>query len=174
MSYAESRSKLANLLIKAGYDKIKSLKAVRYPYVAGIQLKHNRYFWDARHKSIKFYEKATDFIEMPESGYAQINDVEYKVLGDITRVKAFIRVTQETVNAWIEAYGFGAYWYSYPLRVRVKYKHEYPSNEIVESYKSIGSGDFGIAGSGGDYGEKLDFIPLPMVGWLKVELQDPL
>lgn len=172
MSYAEARTKLANLLIKAGYDKAKSLRAVRYPYVSSLQLTHNIYYWDDRHKSIRSYQIAEEFHETSETGFAQVGDKEYDMLGEITSVKAVIRITQETVDDWIESYGFGAYWYSYALKANIKYQHGYPRNNIQDSTRSIGNPQFGIAYSAGDYGEQKGYIPLPMGGWEKVELPD--
>ena len=173
MSYAEARSKLANLLIKAGYNKKKSLKAVKYPYVESLIFRHTDEFWDSRQKSVRLYEGKQDFIDIKsKNGFALINDKDYNILGDINKGKAFIRVTQENVDGWFEAYQHGAYYYSHPLKMTIKYRHGYPKSEIVDSYKTVGQGEFGIANVAGDYGIKEGEMPLPQGGWLKVELPE--
>lgn len=172
MSYAKARSKLANLLIKAGYNKAKSLRAVKYPYVESLIFRHTDEFWDTRQKSVRLYQVKQDFVDIKsKNGFALINDKEYEILGDINKGKAFIRVTQENVDSWFAFYNVGAYWYSHPLKMIIKYRHRYPKNEIVDSYRTVGHGEFGIADTAGDYGIREGEIPLPQGGWLKVELQ---
>lgn len=175
MSYAESRSKLANLLIKAGYNVAKSLKAVKYPYIESMQLIHNLTFWDSGFtKDIKEYENPKDnFLTVAENGFAYTNDTEYEILGNKNKAKAFLRISQNRVTYWKLVYSTtGTWWYSYALKVRAKYRHKYPNNQIQDAVKTIGIPRFGIATVGGDYGHQEGTIPIPEGGWLEVELPD--
>ena len=177
MAFAKTRSKLANLLIKAGYDVTKSLKAVKYPYLESLQLKHNISFHDYLTRDIKQYEKEKDaFVNTGEKGFSYINDTDYKILGNNKRAKAFLRISQARVNHWQNFGGgnqyTGTWWYSYELKVTAKYRHKYPTNEVVDVFKSIGTPKFGIATVGGDYGHQEGTIPIPDGGWLEVILPD--
>tara|TARA_X000001036_G_C20394768_1_gene690147 strand:+ start:110 stop:658 length:549 start_codon:yes stop_codon:yes gene_type:complete len=180
MAYAESRSKLANLLIKAGYNVAKSLRAVKYPYIESMQIIHNLTFVDYLTKDIKQYENPKDnFVTVPENGFAHTIDTEYKILGNKSKAKAFLRISQARVDHWKNYYtqtsGYlfdGTWWYSYVLKVIIKYRHKYPINEIRDSVKTIGSPKNGVATVGGDYGHQEGTIPIPLGGWLEVELPD--
>jgi hypothetical protein len=177
MSYAESRSKLANLLIKAGYDVAKSLRAVKYPYIESMQLVHNLTFYDYLTEDIKQYENPQgDFVTVPESGFAHTVDTEYEILGNKNKAKAFLRISQARVNHWKNFGGgnqyAGTFWYTYVLKVITKYRHKYPSNEIQDTVKTIGDSEFGVATVGGDYGHQEGTIPIPDGGWLEVELPE--
>lgn len=177
MSYAETRSKLANLLIKAGYNVAKSLRAVKYPYLESIQLKHNRSFYDYLTKDIKQYEKTKDdFTNTGEKGFSYISDTEYEILGNKNKAKAFLRISQDRVDHW-KNYGggnqyTGTWWYSFTLKVIAKYRHRYPNNKAIDAFKTIGSPQYGVATVGGDYGHQEGTIPIPDGGWLEVELPD--
>lgn len=172
MSYAISRSKLANLLIKAGYNKAKSLRFVRYPYIETIQIVHNLTFHDSHTEDIRQYQNAKDeYVETDEDGFAHIDDTEYEILGNKKRAKAFLRISQSRVNYWQSFNYAGVPYYSYPLKVIAKYRHKYPRDEVQDSYGQDSGYKEGYATSGGDYGEKSARIPVPR-GWLEIELPE--
>lgn len=171
MSYAESRTKLANLLIKAGYNKAKSLKAVRYPYLESLQLIHNTTFWDSRTESVKEYQEKDDiYVETEENGYSTTNDKLYNILGDIQKARAYLKIGSSAVSDWQNSGYRGTYFYSYPLQIIAKYRHKYPKDEEVDSLKTTDNYIEGYAESAGDYGHQETELPLPEGGWLKVEL----
>ena len=177
MAYAETRSRLANLLIKAGYNVAKSLRAVKYPYIESLQLKHNTYYWDYLTEDIIKYQSEGDkYIRTSKDGFAHTDDKDYKILGNIQKAKAFLRISQARVNVWQSLGGgsqyTGTWWWSEPLKVRAKYRHKYPENKIIDSYKSIGTGFGGVATVGGDYGEQEGTIPIPDGGWLEIILPE--
>lgn len=172
MSYALARTKLANLLIKAGYDKKKSLKLVKYPYVETLHIRHNEFFWANNTKSIREYEFQEGYVQTPDDGVVRPNDLEYTMLGEKSKVKAYLRITASDISYWQSAYGHGTWWYSHPIRLIVKYRHTYPRNEIIDSYKRIGTGNGGVATSAGDYGHQEGTIPVPVGGWEKIEIDE--
>lgn len=175
MSYAESRSKLANLLIKAGYNVAKSLRAVRYPYVESYQMKHNYAFYDSFTEDIMQYQADRDkdsFETLSDGGFAFIDDKEYRHLGNKNIAKAHLYITSNRISVW-QADGYnGTWWWSNRLTVTAKYRHKYPKDIIVDSFKSIGSPYGGVAQSEGEYGHQEGTIPLPEGGWLEVELPE--
>lgn len=172
MSYAISRSKLANLLIKAGYNKAKSLRFVRYPYLESIQLVHNLTFHDNQTEDIRRYQNAKDeYVDADDDGFAHIDDREYEILGNKKRAKAFLRISQSRVNYWKSLNYAGVWWYSYPLKVVAKYRYKYPRDEVQDSYNQDSGYIFGVATSAGDYGEKSTAIPIPR-GWLEIILPE--
>lgn len=182
MSYAVARTKLANLLIKAGYDKTKSLKAVKYPYVEILQFVHNHRangvsYWDYDTESIIEYENGGNFVKLIQDYQIPFsnefpNDKSYKILGDISEAKVHLDVKQNSVDWWLAYYGYGVPWWSQPLTIRAKYRHRYPTNEIKDSRRDIGTGYGGNATSGGEYGHHKGTMPLPEGGWEKIELPD--
>lgn len=182
MSYAVARTKLANLLIKAGYDKVKSLKAVKYPYVEVLQFVHNHNsdggsYWDYDTESIIEYENGSNFVKLIQDYQIPFsnefpNDKSYKILGNISEAKVHLDVKQSSVNYWVALNGYGVPWWSQPLKIRAKYRHKYPRNVIVDSDRAIGYGYGGYASSGGEYGHQKGTMPLPKGGWGKIELLD--
>lgn len=178
MSYAKARSRLANLLIRAGYNKTKSLRAVKYPYVDAVQFRHNRFFYGEYTESIKRYEWGEGFKEISsEDGFEVIGDKQYNMLGEVTEGLAFLQIDQRDVDRWrelyLEAYGLNGVWYySYALKAVIKYRHLYPKNEIVDSVKTIGGEKSGIAEIAGEYGLQQGKIPLPADGWEKIEIDE--
>lgn len=170
MSYAEARSKLANLLIKAGYDKAKSLRAVKYPYIDAIQLTHdesNIFFISHR-----FYEDSNkNFVEVNnKSGFVLLEDDEYKILGKKNKAKSFIEVTQERIDFLAQYNIQYTAWFSSPLTVMVKYQYEYPKKIIEDSFALIGDYKFGVTDVAGFFAHQEGVLPLPQGGWLEVEL----
>jgi hypothetical protein len=180
MSYAEARSKLANILIKAGYNKAKSLRAVKYPYIESMQLSYN-----SNINSVvlptphKFYEdKNNTYIEVkyndPNNGnavsthFVYLDDENYGILGEKNKVKAYVEVTQDRFDSTYNFGGLDAVWFSFPLGVRLKYRHTYPKNEIIDSFKEIGRFSFGFTEVTGIFGIKEGTMPLPEGGWIKV------
>lgn len=173
MSYAESRTKLANLLIKAGYDKAKSLRAVRYPYLESIQLIHNEYFWDYNTKSKREYQYKKDaYVETDEFGFGKPDDTEYQILGNKQLAKAVLVLDGSRVQIWTYINGIGIPWYSYPLNVIAKYRYKYPRDEVIDTHTTIGFAQDGYATSGGEYGLQEGVLPIPDGGWLEVELAE--
>lgn len=171
MSYAESRSKLANLLIKAGYNKAKSLRAVRYPYLESIQLIHNEYFWDINTRSKREYQESKDkYIETDQAGFSKPDDKDYEILGNKQKAKAVLILDGSRVQIWTNYNGLGIPWYSYPLNVIAKYRYKYPKDEVIDTHATIGVAQDGYATSGGEYGLQEGEIPIPVGGWLEVEL----
>lgn len=173
MAYAETRSKLANLLIKAGYNVAKSLRAVRYPYLESIQLVHNEYFYDSYTESIKHYQTKKDTYTLTDDeGYGRPDDREYNILGNKQKAKAVLLLDGSRVQIWTNYNGSGIPWYSYPLQAITKYRYKYPKDEIIDTYKTIGEATEGYATSGGEYGLQEGTIPIPEGGWLEVILPD--
>lgn len=173
MVYAETRSKLANLLIKAGYNVAKSLRAVRYPYLESIQLMHNEYFYSINTKSIRHYQTKKDTYTLTDDeGYGRPDDRYYNILGNKQKAKAVLSVDSATLQFWIDYNGVGIPWYSYPLQVITKYRYKYPKDKIIDTYKTIGEGIGGYATSSGEYGLQEGTIPIPDGGWLEVILPD--
>lgn len=171
MSYAVTRTKLANLLIKAGYDKAKSLNAVRYPYVEAIQLRHNQTFHAIGTKDVmKFQRKGDNYEKISESGFVTIQDTKYDMLAEYQKARAYLVITQDKVNIWQNAGYTGVPWWSYLLKVRLKYRHRYPRNEEIDAVKSIGTARGGYATTAGEHGNQENTIPLPVGGWEKIEL----
>lgn len=175
MSYAETRSKLANLLIKAGYDVVKSLKAVKYPYIESYQLRHNDTFYDSFTKDIIQYQVDRDlgnFDVVADGGFVLINDTEYRILGNKNTVKAHLYIHSGRIGFWNYFYGHGVWWWSYKLRIIAKYRHRYPNNKIVDAYDIVGKGRGGVAEVEDEYGHQEGFVPLPEGGWLEIELPE--
>lgn len=171
MSYAVSRTKLANLLIKAGYDKAKSLRAVKYPYIESMQLIHNPKAYDSVIKSKQEYEDARKVYEpvSEETGYVYINDTDYGILSEHNKVRAYVIVTQQQID---DSYNGAKIWVSSKLKANIKFRHKYPYNREQDSLKTIGNITIGVASTAGEYGKKEGTIPLPIGGWEKIELPE--
>ena len=176
MSYAETRSKLANLLIKAGYNVAKSLRAVRYPYIEAYQLRHNDTFYDAPYtKDIIQYQVDRDtdnYKIVADGGFVQIDDKEYRILGNKSTVKAHLYIYSGRIQTWNYFYGHGVWWWSYKLRIIAKYRHKYPNNKIIDAYDIVGKSRGGVAEVEDEYGHQEGLVPLPEGGWLEVELPE--
>lgn len=171
MSFAVSRTKLANLLIKAGYDKAKSLRAVKYPYIEAMQLIHNQKAFDSLNPSKQEYQNANKVYKQvsDETGYAYVNDTNYGILPENNKVRAYAIVTQEDID---NSYNGTKLWVSQELKANIKYRHRYPDNTEQDSLKIIGDIQVGVASTAGRYGKKEDLIPLPLGGWEKIELPE--
>ncbi len=170
MAYAVARTKLANLLIKAGYDKAKSLRAVKYPYIEAIQLRHIPSGGNL--KSHKLYQgsKKNYIPVISEDGYVAVDDKDYGILGEKNKAKAFVEVTQERMD-FLNSRGITVSgWVSLPLLLIAKYRHTYPKNIIIDSIVNIGELQFGFTSVAGFFGYQEGEIPLPRGKWLEVEL----
>ena len=176
MGFASARSKLANLLIKAGYDKAKSLRAVKYPYVESIQLGHIKSDTERNDgitiKSVRTYEYAeSEFGTTDQDGFSYVNDLEYNMLGLKRQAKCHLDITIPAENATDDdEENDSVAWKSPTLKARLKYRHPYPENTVIDSVKAMGFEQEGTASSSGEYGHQQGIIPLPQGGWLEVEL----
>lgn len=154
MAYQSSRSRLANLLIKATYNATKVLTAVKYPYVENVQFLH-----EAVTKSHTELETNSGEVrKSPATKFLHMADIEYTALPKHSKLRGYASHFNEGtpfLSGFVEAH--------------IGFKNKYPK-EYVENTSIT----FGIDKSGSDTGSKLGVqetdLPLPFGGWEKIEL----
>lgn len=154
MAYQSSRSRLANLLIKATYNATKVLTAVKYPYVENVQFLH-----EAVTKSHTELETNSGEVrKSPATKFLYMGDIEYRALPEHSKLRGYASHTDENTD-----------FESSEVIAHIGYKTKYPK-EYVENTSIT----FGAFKSGSDTGSKLGVqetdLPLPFGGWEKIEL----
>lgn len=154
MAYQSSRSRLANLLIKATYNATKVLKAIKYPYVENVQFLH-----EAISKSHTELETNDGEIrKSPATKFLLVTDSEYTALPEYSKLRGYASHFNE-----------GTPFLSGYVVAHIGYKNKYPK-EYVENTTI----DFGAEQTGNETGHRLGVqeteLPLPFGGWEKIEL----
>lgn len=139
-----TRTKLANILIRSGFNRAKCLRAVNYPYLHSMVIQHN-----AVQFSSKFIEFQNGFARC--ASFTYLNDFDYKFQPLLNRIKCY------TSNYNIEEVAFSS-------KVKIIYKFMYPRRfDMIDQFDEFGA-DRIIARVGNILGVQLGVIKKP-TGW---------
>ena len=141
-----ARTKLANILIRAGFNKSKCLRAVNYPYFLAVVLDHT-----GIEISYKYIQSSTfGFYRASRNTY--LNDFEYNIKPNQTKIKCFASNNDPNKSA-------------FSSKVKVKYKYQYPRGSNFEKDDEFGSDrTFALGVVGSQLGVQRSVFPLAD-GW---------
>jgi hypothetical protein len=138
------RTKLANILIRAGFNRAKCLRAVNYPYYVSIDISHTAYQF-----SNKFLEFNGGFYRCAKFTY--LNDTDYRYQPEENRIRCFA-TNGDKLNP------------AFSSKVKLIYNFRYPrSNDIFTEFDEFGA-DRTIARVGYILGVQTGVIKKP-TGW---------